>query len=248
MAADSTSVAPITLFVREEADWMSPHNPADTEPESRGLSDGARQVQDFLRQRGASFFADIVRGTGKLKAEIETGLWELVAAGIAHGRWFREFALPDRSQAATRGGRRPIGAPSAQRRGVGHCFMPMKLPTAPEPLRATCWMLSCARYGVVFRDLLARRNQSPQVARDAAGLPAAGRSLGRFAEEDLWMDSCWKQLARCRLRWNRFARREELAPTGESITLSAADPLNLVGILGARGARPRDFREIRDLP
>src|SRR5438132_9023096 len=44
--------------------------------EARGLSHGAQQVLDFLRQRGASFFADIVRGTGKLKAEIETALWE----------------------------------------------------------------------------------------------------------------------------------------------------------------------------
>jgi hypothetical protein len=39
-------------------------------------------VLEFLRRRGASFFADIVRGTGKLKAEIETALWELVAAGM----------------------------------------------------------------------------------------------------------------------------------------------------------------------
>ena len=28
-----------------------------------------------MRQRGASFFADIVRGTGKLKAEIEVPYW-----------------------------------------------------------------------------------------------------------------------------------------------------------------------------
>src|SRR5690349_22368998 len=61
---------------------MTPHNPVSFQPEARGLSEGARQVLDFLRQRGASFFADIVRGTGKLKAEIETALWELVAAGI----------------------------------------------------------------------------------------------------------------------------------------------------------------------
>ncbi len=66
-----TSVAPITFFVREEADWMTPHRPASDLPavslepaEARGLSEGARQVLDFLRQRGASFFADIVRGTG----------------------------------------------------------------------------------------------------------------------------------------------------------------------------------------
>src|SRR5579864_6277563 len=77
-----TSVAPITFFIREEADWMTPKHPGADQPEARGLSPGARQVLDFLRQRGASFFADVVRGTGKLKAEIETALWELVAGGL----------------------------------------------------------------------------------------------------------------------------------------------------------------------
>jgi ATP-dependent Lhr-like helicase len=96
-----TSVAPITFFVREEADWMGlrqhthpispksgeirvgqPQHPTSEEGYTGGLSHGARLVLEFLRQRGASFFADIVRGTGKLKAEIETALWELVAAGL----------------------------------------------------------------------------------------------------------------------------------------------------------------------
>ena len=63
-----TSVAPITFFVREDADWMIPHREAGEE-EMRGLSPDAKGVLHFLRQRGASFFADIVRGTGKLKAE-----------------------------------------------------------------------------------------------------------------------------------------------------------------------------------
>ncbi len=77
-----TSVAPITFFVREEADWMIPQRAEASQEETRGLSPGARDVLEFLRQRGASFFADIVRGTGKLKAEVETALWELVAAGM----------------------------------------------------------------------------------------------------------------------------------------------------------------------
>ena len=54
-------------------------HPADG---ARGLSVAAREVLGFLGQRGASFFADIVRGTGRLKSEVETGLWELVAAGL----------------------------------------------------------------------------------------------------------------------------------------------------------------------
>ena len=77
-----TSVAPITFFIREDADWMTPRHPGAELAENNGLSHGAQKVLDFLRQRGASFFADIVRGTEKLKAEIETALWELVAAGL----------------------------------------------------------------------------------------------------------------------------------------------------------------------
>ncbi|HVH69969.1 MAG TPA: DEAD/DEAH box helicase, partial [Candidatus Dormibacteraeota bacterium] len=76
-----TSVAPITFFVREESDWMIPRRDAG-EADTTGLSSDALAVLRYLRQRGASFFADIVRGTAKLKSEVETALWELVAAGL----------------------------------------------------------------------------------------------------------------------------------------------------------------------
>ena len=99
-----TSVAPITFFVREEADWMIPRHAAGDEAEARGLSPGAKLVLEFLRQRGASFFADIVRGTGKLKAEIETGLWELVAAGLVTADGFDNLrALIDPKRRAGQG-------------------------------------------------------------------------------------------------------------------------------------------------
>ena len=52
-----TSVAPITFFLRDEADWMQPHHTAHDGSERAGLSEGAKQVLEFLRQRGASFFA-----------------------------------------------------------------------------------------------------------------------------------------------------------------------------------------------
>ncbi|MBV9610062.1 MAG: DEAD/DEAH box helicase, partial [Acidobacteria bacterium] len=54
-----TSVAPITFFLREEADWMHPQTVEN--PETRGISQTAREVFHFLSTRGASFFADIVR-------------------------------------------------------------------------------------------------------------------------------------------------------------------------------------------
>ena len=120
-----TSVAPITFFVREEADWMTPHNPAANQPEARGLSDGARQVLDFLRQRGASFFADIVRGTDKLKAEVETALWELVAAGVVTADGFdnlRSLIDPKRRAGRAVGARRVRGIVPDD----GRCSIPIK--------------------------------------------------------------------------------------------------------------------------
>ncbi|MGH9345617.1 MAG: Lhr family ATP-dependent helicase, partial [Terriglobia bacterium] len=75
-----TSAAPIAFFLRGETDWMTPRW---SNPESAvaSVSHAGRQVFEFLLQRGASFFADIVRGTGRLKSEVETALWELVGAG-----------------------------------------------------------------------------------------------------------------------------------------------------------------------
>ncbi|HUR37282.1 MAG TPA: helicase-related protein, partial [Terriglobales bacterium] len=63
-----TSVAPITFFVRDEADWMASKrgDPQDETSFIHGLSTGAKQVLEFLRTRGASFFADIVRATEML--------------------------------------------------------------------------------------------------------------------------------------------------------------------------------------
>src|SRR5207249_4906056 len=47
-----TSVAPVTFFVREDADWMTSHHGSG---DSQGLSAVGKQVLEYLRQRGASF-------------------------------------------------------------------------------------------------------------------------------------------------------------------------------------------------
>src|SRR5215472_10209175 len=103
-----TSVAPITFFVRDDAEWMalpgvrSAHREA--EREIKGLSPDARAVLSFLRARGASFFADIVRGSERLKAEVETALWELVAAGLVTADGFDNLrALIDPKRRAGHG-------------------------------------------------------------------------------------------------------------------------------------------------
>jgi ATP-dependent helicase Lhr and Lhr-like helicase len=65
-----SSIAPITFFVRDDADWMACRHHSSGSDGCSGLSRGAKEVLELLASRGALFFADIVRGTRKLKSEV----------------------------------------------------------------------------------------------------------------------------------------------------------------------------------
>jgi ATP-dependent helicase Lhr and Lhr-like helicase len=227
-----TSVAPITFFVREEADWMTPRHPLGDDAESRGLSPASQLVLEFLRQRGASFFADIVRGTGKLKAEIETALWELVAAGIVTADGFDNLrSLIDPKRRAGQGsGRTTRPRHSTGRWALLHADAAVERPRAVE---AACWML-LRRYGIVIRDLLVRESNLPPWRELLAafrrledrGEIRGGRFVDGFLGEQFALPVAVESVRAMR---NLPAMRETSAD--EVITLSAADPLNLVGIL-----------------
>jgi len=222
-----TSVAPITFFVREEADWLIPHPAVSEQPGVRGLSEAARRVFDFLERRGASFFPDVVRGTGQLKAEVEAGLWELVAAGLVTADGFDNLrSLIDRKRRAGQGS----GRSARPRHSSGRwalLFTDHAIDRA-RAVEATCWML-LKRYGVVFRDLLARETNLPKWREVAIGLRRledrgeirGGRFVDGFLGEQFGLPVAIESLRATR----------KMPPTGETITVSAADPLNLVGIL-----------------
>ncbi len=222
-----TSVAPITFFVREDADWMMPRHPAAELSENNGLSHGAQTVLDFLRQRGASFFADIVRGTEKLKSEIETALWELVAAGLVTADGFDNLrSLIDPKRRAGQGsGRSTRPRHNAGRWALLHAEEVVERPRAVE---AACWML-LRRYGIVIRDLLAREANLPPWREllmafrrlEDRGEIRGGRFVDGFLGEQFALPVAVDSV--------RALRKLETAQG--SITLSAADPLNLVGIL-----------------
>ncbi len=222
-----TSVAPITFFIREEADWMTPRHPAAEAPEARGLSPGARQVLDFLRQRGASFFADVVRGTGKLKAEIETALWELVAGGLITADGFDNLrSLIDPKRRTGQGsGRMARPRHSTGRWALLHTDDVVEKNRSVE---SACWML-LKRYGVVFRDVIAREANLPTWREllmafrrlEDRGEIRGGRFVDGFLGEQFALPVAVESV--------RAMRKQP--SSGETITLSAADPLNLVGIL-----------------
>ncbi len=220
-----TSVAPITFFVREEADWMTPRHPGMEQ--SAGLSHGAQLVLSFLQQRGASFFADIVRGTGKLKAEIETALWQLVAAGLVTADGFDNLrSLIDPKRRAGQGsGRSNRPRHSAGRWALLHTEEPAERARMVE---AACWML-LRRYGIVLRDVLARESNLPPWREllmgfrrlEDRGEIRGGRFVDGFLGEQFALPVAVESV--------RGMRNLPLAD--ETVMVSAADPLNLVGIL-----------------
>jgi ATP-dependent helicase Lhr and Lhr-like helicase len=226
-----TSVAPITFFVREDAEWMAlpsvHHAHEQARHEIKGLSPGAREVTEFLRSRGASFFVDIVRGTGKLKSEVETGLWELVAAGLVTADGFDNLrALIDPKRRAGQGS----GKTSRPRHSAGRWSLlsPFQGEDPERALESVCRML-LERYGVVFRELLARESILPRWREilimfrrlEDRGEIRGGRFISGFMGEQFALPIAVESVR----------AMKSIQPSGETITISAADPLNLAGII-----------------
>ncbi|HYG66570.1 MAG TPA: DEAD/DEAH box helicase, partial [Anaeromyxobacteraceae bacterium] len=185
-----------------------------------------RALVEALARRGASFVSELAAATGRLPAELEAALWELVSAGVVTCDGFaglRRLVEGDR-----RAPRRPGFAG-----GRWSLFRPEPAPDAPPPsseaLLEPVARQYLRRYGVVFRDLLAREAVPPPWrelvrvyrALEARGELRGGRFVSGFSGEQFAL-----QEAVDALRAVRRAPRE-----GERLEVSASDPLNLAGIL-----------------
>jgi ATP-dependent helicase Lhr and Lhr-like helicase len=162
-----TRVAPLAIFLREDAPWLL----ATPQPSPKdSLSHPAREVLAVLESRGASFFADLSRSTGRLASEVEDALWELVAAGLVTADGFENLrALLDPKRRAGQGkGRsaRPRHAPgrwALLRHSVapGDSVAPSGAGAPPGGHAEAFARQLLARWGVVFRDVSAREPLSP---------------------------------------------------------------------------------------
>src|SRR4029077_19389354 len=84
-AASPVRTTPITLLARRHgALWASLSTTAD----AAALSSRAQRVADYIRQYGASFFDELVVGTGLLGPQVEEALAELVASGLVNSDSF----------------------------------------------------------------------------------------------------------------------------------------------------------------
>ncbi|MDE3241671.1 MAG: DEAD/DEAH box helicase [Nitrospirota bacterium] len=245
-----TSVAPISVFPREDAGWLLRAGAETPVPAAiANLGPVAQDLHRYLRSRGASFFADLVTGTGHLQTEVEGGLWELAAAGLVTADGFdnlRALLDPKRRRAEGRGkAKRP--ARSAGRWSLLRQASDDRPPAADaaEPLARQF----LRRYGVVFRDLLSReslgqpwRDLLVQYRRmESRGEIRGGRFVAGFVGEQFALPEAVESL--------RALRRAGGASGGPEIKLSGADPLNLAGIIlpGPRvPALPSNYVVFRD--
>lgn len=258
-----TSLAPISVFPREDRTWLINVVRGETTRSSidpyAQLSAVAQDLRHALQQQGASFFADLAGMTNHLPTEVENGLWELVAAGLVTADGFdnlRALMDPHRRRAEgrerTRRPRHATGRWSLLRH-EGWSSAPDQ--TISHQPSAICSVESVARqllrrYGVVFRDLLVReslvqswRELLVQYRRmEMAGEVRGGRFVNGFTGEQFALPEAVESL--------RAIRKKSPSSGAEhEIKLSATDPLNLAGVIlpGPRvPAVPTNFLVFKD--
>jgi ATP-dependent Lhr-like helicase len=221
-----TRVAPVTLFLREDSGWL----PEQPDGGPLALSHPAREVFEALERRGASFFAELVRATRRLASEVEDALWELLAAGLVTADSFENLRALTNPKRRRGEGKGRIARP---RHAAGRwALLRRSFDSPPEPAGQRDEQfarLLLLRWGVVFRDLLARETLAPawrdllMVFRrmEARGEIRGGRFVGGFVGEQFAQPEAVDLLRALR-------RQSNGTPLPE---VSAADPLNLTGIL-----------------
>ncbi len=223
---------PVTLVVRGDLPWLLQAARGTTRP-VEPENGATRDVLAVLRAHGALFSDDIVTLSRRLPTEVVAGLWDLVGRGMVTADGFaavRSLLDGHRHAGARRGRglRRGIaGAASGEGRWS---LLPEAAPiTDHDGLAEAVAEQLLARWGVVFHDLLARetvavpwRDVLWALRRmEARGTARGGRFVSGFSGEQYALPEAVDMLRSLRSR----------ALDGELITLSAADPLNLVGII-----------------
>ncbi len=226
---------PITMLARRHAALWSSLSPR---ADSTAMSPAAQAVASFIRQHGASFFDELVVGTSLLRTKVEEALSELVALGQVASDSFaglRALLVPahERKPIAPRAPYRRRRSSSAGMEDAGRWALAhrarengVERDEAVEHVARTLLQ----RYGVVFWRLLEREAPWLPPWRDllrvyrrleARGEIRGGRFVAGFSGEQFALPEAIGKL--------RESRRE--AASSALVSLSGADPLNLVGII-----------------
>jgi ATP-dependent helicase Lhr and Lhr-like helicase len=227
----------------------------------QALSAEALQLRTLLQQRGACFANDIQRIANLTRQQTQHALWELATAGLAAADGFDQLRAcmdPRRKSTTTENPGKRVARSSAGRWSLLNETEPTAnqgdtwvgtatTPNGSNQARAAIATQAAiqrakqadialesfarqllGRYGVLFRDLLTRESNAPKwrdllnILRrlEARGEIRGGRFLSGFSGEQYALPEAVESL--------RAARTRDCAAI---ISVSAADPMNLAGIV-----------------
>ncbi len=199
----------------------------------------ARPSWTAIREHGALFFDELVEVTGLLRPQVEEALAELVALGLVNSDSFgglRALLVPASDRRPPLHGRRRRRTRVFGMEDAGRWALARKARSAQAPPKGDSEAIEhiarslLRRYGVVFWKLLEREADWLPPWRDllrvyrrleARGDIRGGRFVAGFSGEQYALPEAVGML--------RDTRHKPL--TGEWISVSGADPLNLAGIL-----------------
>ncbi len=229
--ATLSRVVPISLLLREELPGLL--SPKREIPAAAARA-GARAALEALTARGALFFGELKTATQMLPAHLEEALRELAAAGLVTSDAFaavRKIVEGDRPHGSRRRTKTKVHSVAAP---IGRWSLFPGLvasPTREQYLEAWCRQL-LRRWGVLFRDLLVRETSAPSWQElvgplrrlELRGDVRGGRFVAQVAGEQYALPAAVDRLREAR---QQFA----VADSQPWIVLSAADPLNLFGVV-----------------
>ena len=232
-----------------------------SEPEVGAAAD----VLAALRTRGACFRPELSPLTGRLPAEVDEGLWDLVARGLVTADAFSAVRslLSARDRWRTRTVRRPSGRLARRRAPVGTgigegrwSLLPgaevLGTPAAGdgvlspgnEELAESVAHQMLARWGVVAWEVWSRESFKVPWREvvwalrrlEARGVALGGRFIAGLSGEQYALPEAFEEL--------QVAHRR--AADGEQVVVAGADPLNMTGsiIAGARVPTRRNQRVV----
>jgi ATP-dependent Lhr-like helicase len=227
-----TRIAPISLVRRTDLNWLL--------PPVREISLGyarwdAQTTYDALTAHGALFFDDLLAATRLLPAQLEDALRELAALGLVTSDGFAAVRAtivkhgPTEWRTASRVRKRRHRRAAYAHSGRWSKFPPyVQPPNNDERTERWAWLL-LVRYGVMFRDLLTRESLAPSWRELVAvyrrlemrGEIRGGRFVAGVAGEQFAASDAVERLRQLR----------DEPSENELQVVSAADPLNLIGII-----------------
>lgn len=246
------SHTPIALLQRNHlAQWQK----FSSSPTKCNLGPYAQKVVDVLQQKGALFFFDIVKETGILRTQVEDALGECVNWGLVTSDAYvglRALITPSakRPKFSSRRGRgaakmspfdnagrwslinqdliEQVSLDQDESENPKEVKLPQQQTLDSEDLEFIAWTL-LHRYGVIFRKMLERENNLPpwrDLLRvywrmEARGEIRGGRFVNGVSGEQFALPEALTVLKKS----SKKQKSQKL------VSISSADPLNLVGIL-----------------